>query len=69
MRRAAHFIGWLWVVFISLAIVYDLFTIGLNKKLLMLLVVNAATAIPGVLLIFWGRKPTGKATDIPDEKG
>lgn len=69
MRIAAQVIGWIWVVFISLAIVYDLFTIGLNKKLLMLLVVNTVTAIPGVLLIFWGRKPTGKATDISDEKG
>jgi hypothetical protein len=68
MRSAAQVIGWIWVVFISLAILYDLFTVGLNKKLLMLLVVNAVTAIPGVLLILWGRKPKGKATDVLDEE-
>lgn len=66
MRGVAKVIGWVWVLFISVAVVYQFFETRPAMWLINLFV-YAILGAPGVVLIFWGREAAGKSTDKEDE--
>ena len=67
MRGIAQIVGWLWIGFNGLAAIYGFFfscsnleegliVVCIGSKGLILLLGSAVLAIPGILLVVWGRR-------------
>ncbi len=73
MRKIAQGIGWIWVVFQGLAGIYgfvsEIVDDGLATGMVkggMLVLVSVILALPGLALIWWGRRGHG---EHPEERG
>lgn len=56
MRTLAGVIGWLWIAFNGIGVVYELFDLGFSGKWLIMLFALTGAASPGMVLVWWGRR-------------